>query len=107
MSESLISMQKKSRRMKVKPLSKKWIVYVVSCRDRSLYTGITTDLERRLRQHNSGVASRYTRSRLPVKLAHQEPHPNQSSALKREWAIKKMSKPEKVAMIRLAARIVR
>jgi predicted GIY-YIG superfamily endonuclease len=81
-----------------------WTVYVVRCRDRSLYTGITTDLERRLRQHNLGTASRYTRSRLPVKLVHQETLPDQSSALKREAAIKKMSRTAKLAMIRVKAR---
>ncbi|MEI7685082.1 MAG: GIY-YIG nuclease family protein, partial [Planctomycetota bacterium] len=84
-----------------------WYVYVVRCRDRSLYTGITTDLERRLRQHNAGTASRYTRSRLPVKVVHKEPHPNQSSALQREAAIKKMSRTAKLAMIRLNTRKVR
>ena len=60
-----------------------WTVYLVRCRDGSLYTGITTDLDRRLAAHNAGTASRYTRSRLPVKLVHEEPGFTHSSALKR------------------------
>ncbi len=81
--------------------AQEWLVYMVRCRDRSLYTGITTDLDRRLRQHNAGRASRYTRSRLPVKLVHQEAHRSQSSALKREMAIRKMTRREKLVIIRL------
>jgi len=78
-----------------------WYVYVVRCRDRSLYTGITTDLEGRLRQHNAGTAYRYTRSRLPVKLVHQESSDNRSAASKREAAIKAMTRREKLAVIRV------
>ena len=77
----------------------KWFVYMLRCSDGSLYTGITKDLPRRLEQHNAGTASRYTRSRRPVKLAWQEAQPSQSSALKRELAIKAMSRREKLAMI--------
>jgi putative endonuclease len=99
--KSIILMQKKCHRAKAKPSRKKWFVYVVRCRDQSLYTGITTDLERRLRQHNSGTASRYTRSRLPVKLVYEESSENQSSALKRELAIKAMTRREKLEMVRL------
>ena len=87
-----------------KALPKPWFVYMLRCSNTCLYTGITTDLERRLRQHNSGTASRYTRSRLPVKLVHQESFPDQSSALKREAAIKKMSRTTKLEMIRVKAR---
>jgi len=78
-----------------------WLVYMVRCRDGSLYTGITKDLARRCNQHNAGTASRYTRSRRPVKLAWKEDHPDQSSALKREVAIKALTRREKMAMIRL------
>ena len=78
-----------------------WIVYVVRCRDGSLYTGITNDLERRLKQHNAGTASRYTRSRLPVKLVYEESSESRSSALRRELAIKAMTRRQKLAMIRL------
>jgi putative endonuclease len=76
-----------------------WTVYLVRCRDGSLYTGITTDLDRRLAAHNAGTASRYTRSRLPVKLVHEEPGFTHSTALKREAAIKRLSRPKKLALL--------
>jgi predicted GIY-YIG superfamily endonuclease len=72
---------------------------MLRCRDGSLYTGITNDLARRLKAHAAGRASRYTRSRLPVVLAYQEFQPTKSWALKREAAIKKLSKRRKEAMI--------
>ncbi len=77
-----------------------WYVYILRCGDGSLYTGIAKDLERRVTQHNAGAASRYTRSHLPVTLAYQEQQPSQSAALKRELAIKALSREEKEAMIR-------
>ena len=83
-----------------KQLTERWFVYILSCADRSLYTGITKDLDRRLEQHNAGTASRYTRSRLPVTLKYQEEQPNQSLALQRELAIKAMSRKAKEALIR-------
>lgn len=87
--------------MKKKPSGDTWFVYMVRCADASLYTGIAKDVNRRCRQHNAGSASRYTRSRLPVKVVYQEPQPSRSSALKREAAIKAMTRKEKLAMIRL------
>lgn len=90
-------MQKKGRKPKVDP----WFVYILRCVDGSLYAGISKDVKRRCQQHNAGTASRYTRSRLPVKLVLQEVHPSQSAALKREAAIKAMTRKEKLAMIRL------
>jgi UV DNA damage endonuclease len=75
-------------------------VYLVRCRDKSLYTGITKDVRRRCEQHNAGTASRYTRSRLPVALVYQESKASQSLALKREAAIKAMSRLEKESLIR-------
>jgi len=77
-----------------------WFVYILRCDDGSLYTGITNDLIRRFDQHNAGTASRYTRSRLPVTLAYQEEQRNQSMALKRELAIKALSRKAKEALIR-------
>lgn len=77
-----------------------WFVYLLRCADGSLYTGITKDIDRRCQQHNAGTASKYTRSRRPVKLVYQEAHTSRSSALKREAAIKAMTKREKEAMIR-------
>jgi predicted GIY-YIG superfamily endonuclease len=79
-----------------------WFVYVLRCADGSLYTGITTDLSRRCKEHSAGTASRYTRSRLPAELIYQEAARNRSQALKREAEIKAMSRREKVAMIRRA-----
>ena len=73
----------------------RWLVYLLRCRDGSLYTGITTDLPRRLAAHAAGRASRYTRSRLPVTLAYAEPQPSHSAALKREAAIKRLRRAQK------------
>jgi predicted GIY-YIG superfamily endonuclease len=78
-----------------------WFAYMLRCADGSLYTGITKDVIRRCKQHNAGTASRYTRSRLPVKVVYQEPQPNWSSALRREFAIKALTRKEKLAMIRM------
>lgn len=82
-----------------KQLAQQWIVYILQCADGSLYTGITNHLDRRIEQHNAGTASRYTRSRLPVELVYQEPQPNQSLALKRERAIKSLSRIAKETLI--------
>jgi UV DNA damage endonuclease len=79
-----------------------WFVYLLRCADGSLYTGITNDLTRRLKQHNAGTASRYTRSRLPVVLVYREAQASRSHALKRELAIKGFSRQEKESMIRVA-----
>jgi putative endonuclease len=76
-----------------------WLVYVLRCRDSSLYTGITNDLPKRLKAHAAGKASRYTRSRLPVRLAYSEPQRSKSAALKREAAIKKLSRRQKDALL--------
>ncbi len=82
-----------------------WFVYLLRCRDDSLYTGITTDLARRLKQHNRGTASRYTRSRLPVVLVYREHQVSRSLALKRELAIKGLSKKEKDSLVQSAGPI--
>jgi len=86
---------------KPKPSQDPWFVYILRCADGSLYTGITTDVSRRCQQHNAGTASRYTRCRLPVKIVYQESKPDRSSALKREAAIKTMTRKAKLAMIRM------
>ncbi|MCZ6766753.1 MAG: GIY-YIG nuclease family protein [bacterium] len=78
-----------------------WVVYILLCSDGTLYTGISNRLEHRLESHHGGVASKYTRTRLPVKLVHQERHPNRSSALKREAAIRKLSRSEKQRLARV------
>ena len=94
-------MLKKGRNPRSRLSGDQWFVYIVRCADGSLYTGITKDVKRRCQQHNAGTASRYTRSRRPVRLVYQETCPSQSSALKREAAIKAMTRREKLAMIRL------
>jgi predicted GIY-YIG superfamily endonuclease len=93
-------MPKKGRKPKPRPSTDPWFVYILRCGDGSLYTGITKDVKRRCQQHNDGTASRYTRSRLGLKLVWQEAQPSQSAALKREAAIKAMTRKEKLAMIR-------
>lgn len=76
-----------------------WFVYILRCADDSLYTGITTDLKRRCEQHNAGTASRYTRSRLPVRMVYHEIQATRSLALKRELEIKAMSRKGKEELI--------
>ena len=85
--------------MPTKAPRRAWRLYILRCADGSLYTGITTDLERRVDQHNRGAASRYTRSRLPVALVHHEGCRGKSGALKKEYRIKSLSKQEKEAYI--------
>jgi putative endonuclease len=75
-------------------------VYILECADGALYTGWTTDIEHRIRTHNSGKGAKYTRSRLPVTLIYSEKYETKSEALKREHAIKKLSHDEKAALIR-------
>lgn len=87
---------------KGKKLVESWFVYLLRCADGSLYTGISTDVPRRLEQHNAGTASRYTRSRLPTVLVYQETQASRSLALKRELAIKALSRQAKEALIRSA-----
>lgn len=76
-----------------------WYVYIIRCADNTLYTGVTTDIARRIESHNSGKGARYTRARTPVVLVHYEKHHTRSSALKREACIKRMPKERKVAII--------
>jgi len=71
----------------------------VQCSDESLYTGITTDIERRLSRHNQGVGSRYTRSRRPVELVYTETATDRSEALRRELQIKRLPVVAKRALI--------
>ena len=76
-----------------------WYVYMLRCGDGSLYTGSTTDVERRLREHQGGTGARYTRSRPPVTLAYAEEAPDRSAAQRREAAIKKLSRVQKLKLI--------
>lgn len=76
-----------------------YYVYLLRCADGTLYTGFTNDLARRLAAHNAGRGAKYTRSRLPVELVYWENFSNKSSALKREYAIKRLSRAEKLSLI--------
>ena len=76
-----------------------WFVYMLRCGDGSLYTGYTDNVERRLAVHQSGRGGKYTRSHLPVELAYQEELPDKSAALRREAAIKRLSRQEKLALV--------
>lgn len=76
-----------------------WAVYVLECGDGSLYTGSSNDVEKRLATHASGKGARYTRSRLPVKLVFAEPVADRSAALKREAALKRLTRSQKLTLI--------
>jgi predicted GIY-YIG superfamily endonuclease len=84
----------------------RWFLYILSCSDGTLYTGITNNLEQRLKQHNSGTASRYTRPRLPVTIIHTEGCRNKSYALKKELRIKALTRQEKEAYIKRGGRML-
>jgi putative endonuclease len=73
-----------------------YFIYILKCKDGTLYTGSTNDLEKRVVIHNEGkAAAKYTRARRPVKLVYSEKFETKSEALKREWVIKKMKRVEK------------
>lgn len=74
-------------------------VYLLECKDGSLYCGYTNDVKKRLIAHNTGKGAKYTKSRLPVKLVYQEEFNTKSEALKREAAIKKLKRYQKIALI--------
>jgi predicted GIY-YIG superfamily endonuclease len=75
-----------------------WTVYMLRCADRSLYTGITTNLENRLAKHNAGTGAKYTRGRGPVSVVWSKPMKTGTAARKLEAALKKKTKLEKEAM---------
>ena len=73
--------------------------YMLECRDGSLYVGWTDDLEKRIRTHQAGRGGKYTRSRLPVRLAYFEELPDKSAAMSREWHLKHLTHQQKLALI--------
>ena len=78
-----------------------WCVYMLECNDKTLYTGVTNNIENRLHQHNYGqVGAKYTRARRPVKLVYTEAQENKSEAMKREHVIKKLTRTEKIQLIK-------
>lgn len=74
-------------------------VYIVECSDGSYYTGYTTDVERRVAEHNDGTAAKYTRGRRPVELVHVESFDDQSAAMQREYAIKQQRRKAKERLV--------
>lgn len=76
-----------------------WHIYILRCGDGSFYTGITTDIKRRVKEHKDGVGAKYTRGRGPLKLVYRETCKNRSVASKREAEIKRMSRKEKLGLI--------
>ncbi|MBD7913931.1 GIY-YIG nuclease family protein [Clostridium sp. Sa3CUN1] len=74
-------------------------VYIVKCSDDTLYTGWTTSLEKRLKAHNSGKGAKYTKARLPVEIVYYEEFEEKKDAMKREYAIKQLSRQEKLKLI--------
>ena len=76
-----------------------WHLYILRCKDASLYTGITTDVEKRLAVHRAGKGAKYTRGRSPLELVYQEELPDHSAALRRECEIKSLSRAEKEKLV--------
>ena len=76
-----------------------WYVYIILCSDNSLYTGITTDVERRFQQHADGIGAKYFRGRQPAQVVYQEGGHTRSTASKRELEIKTLTRAEKLALV--------
>lgn len=76
-----------------------YYTYILQCNDGSLYTGWSTNVEERLATHNAGLGAKYTRSRLPVRLAHVEEFSTKEDAMKREYEIKQLSRQEKLSLL--------
>ena len=79
-----------------------YYVYIVECADKSLYTGITTNVERRFKEHQTGTGAKFTRAKRAVKIVHVERKLNRSTASRREAEIKKLKRQEKLALIKNA-----
>ena len=78
---------------------KKYYTYILRCKDGSLYTGYTVDVEKRLKKHNEGKASKCTRARIPVELVYLEEYETKEEAMSREWHIKRLKREEKLRLI--------
>lgn len=76
-----------------------WYVYLLRCADGSLYCGVTTDIQRRVEEHNAGTGAKYTRSRRPVTLAAHAAFPGRAAALKAEYAVKRQPAKRKIAYL--------
>ncbi len=84
---------------------KQWCVYILRCKDGTLYTGSTDDFPKRLEAHRQGKGAKYTRGRAPLEPVYLEECPHKSAALKREYAIKQLSRENKLALIAAAGDI--
>lgn len=83
-----------------------WFVYIVKCSDKTLYTGITKNITKRIEEHNtSPLGAKYTRGRRPVNLLYSQKMKNKSQALKKEWSIKRLSKNKKILLIKKEPRV--
>ena len=76
-----------------------WYVYILRCGDGTLYTGMTDNMERRLAAHRAGKGAKYTRGRGPLELVYQERQPDKAAALRREYALKRLSRADKLRLI--------
>ena len=81
-------------------MESQWYLYILRCKDNTLYTGITTDVEKRLEAHRSGKGAKYTRGRTPLELVYRESCGSHSDALKREAEIKKLSRQAKEQLVK-------
>ena len=81
-------------------MEENWYLYILRCKDNTLYTGITTDVARRLEAHRSGKGAKYTRGRAPLELVYRESCGSHSDALKREAEIKKLSRQAKELLVK-------
>ena len=77
-----------------------YYTYIVECRDKTYYTGYTCDIEKRIKAHNEGKGAKYTKYRSPVKLIYIEENATKSQAMKREYAIKQLSRKQKEALVK-------
>ena len=93
------ALRRRQKRKKKKFKTEPWFLYILRCSDGSFYTGITKDLTKRLKQHNGGKASRYTRTRRPVEMLYRESLTSRTEALIRECAVKALPKIKKVALV--------
>jgi putative endonuclease len=93
-------MKKSELRSKLKPKHTQWYVYLLECKDGSYYCGITTNLDRRIAEHNAGKGAKYTRGRCPVRLLEAIKLPSHGKALQVEAAVKKQQKAKKIDFLK-------
>jgi len=96
--QMLEGMQSKEKKVR-KKRGEKWFLYILKCSDRSLYTGITKDIDRRFKMHLAGKGARYTRTRRPLEVVYQETCKTRTEALVREYFVKTLPKTKKLALI--------